>query len=97
MKNLLGRNNFTNHLHFENHPNSRVFQLDKCGKVLEMIARLKDRNIDLAETCEMLYGRNERGRIMCSESMQIKYNKNVETIKRLKSYYNYLIDGLKKF
>ena len=91
------QSNYSNHLYFENNPSSREFQLDKCIKVLGMIARLKDRNQIIEDCCENFYGKSENGRIKAPETEAIKHSTNIATIKRLKSYYNYCLSNLKQF
>ena len=93
----LKQSNYSNHLRFEDRPNSKEFQLDKCIKVLGMIARLKDRNQIIEDCCENFYGKSENGRIKAPETEAIKYSTNIATIKRLKSYYNYCLSNLKQF
>jgi hypothetical protein len=89
-------NYYSKHLNFEPYPNSREWKLDRCNKVLEMISRLKDRNFDIADTCERFYGRRD-GNIVCPDNMSIKYHRNLATIERLKKYFNFCLERVNKF
>lgn len=94
---MLDNSNYSKHLYFENTPKSKEFALDKCNKVLAMIARLKDRNKRIEDYCLNFYGRDSQGKIKATENYLLKINENLETIKRLKTYYNYCINKLEKF
>lgn len=89
--------NYHKHLYFEERPKSKEYQLDKCIKVLAMIAKLKDRNDRIRNFGETYYGKSANGNVYAPESEYIKYTKNIETIKRLKSYYNYCLTNVNKF
>lgn len=85
---------FQKHLYFD--ADSREYQLGKCMKVLEMIARVKDKIDEIEQHCIKFYGFNEYGRLQGSESDNLKYAKNKATLKRLKSYYNYCLTKINK-
>lgn len=93
----LTQTNFQKHLYFENNPERKEFKLDKCIKVLAMIAQLKDRNQSILNMCDNFYGRSESGKVVAPERESIKFNKNLETIKRLKKYYNYCLSNVGVF
>jgi hypothetical protein len=88
---------FQKHLYFEKYPNSKEFQLDKCNKILEMIAKLKDRNVSIYEVSKQFHGTDSQGRIKTTEPEFIKFQRNAETISRLESYYNNCLSKLTKF
>ena len=89
--------NFEQHLYFENRINSREYAIDRCMKVLGMIARLKDRVEKTEIMCENLYGRNEEGVIMAS-NIEFKIHKRaLEMIERLKKYYNFCVLRINMF
>lgn len=66
-------------------------------KVLAMIAQLKDRNQTIFNMCENFYGRSENGKVKAPESESVKFNRNLETIERLKQYYNYCLSNVGAF
>lgn len=88
---------YKKHLYFEQRTQSKEYQLDKCMKVLELIARVKDRNQNIREFCENCFGTNSTGNIITTQAELDKYNFNLEVIKRLQKYYNNLIQNLKRF
>lgn len=94
---LLTQTNFQKHLYFENNPKSKEFKLDKCIKVLAMIAQLKDRNQTIFNMCDNFYGRSENGKVKAPEREAIKFNRNLEVIERLKKYYNYCLSNVGVF
>ena len=94
---LLTQTNFQKHLHFENNPKSKEFKHDKCIKVLAMIAQLKDRNQNILNMCEEFYGRSKNGKVKAPEREANKFNRNLETIERLKRYYNYCLSNIGVF
>lgn len=94
---LFSDTHYKKHLYFEGNPNSREFQLDKCIKVLAMIARLKDRNTNIINTCEFIYGKHENGRVRVTERDLLRFNRNLEMIERLKGYFNYCLSKVNKF
>lgn len=81
--------NFRKHLYFETLPESREYLLNKCIDILGLIASLKDRQEDIRETAQSVYGVNNEGKLMASPDMVEKYKRNNATMKRLKQYYNY--------
>ncbi len=89
--------NYQNHLYFEEIKDSKEFALDKCIKVLGLIARLKDRNQSISDMCVEAYGRSANGSILAPKYESDKYKRNLATIRRLKSYYNYCISKLEPF
>ena len=89
--------NYQKHLYFEKRTQSKEYALDKCIKVLALIAKLKDRNERIRNYGETYYGKSANGNAYAPESEYIKYVKNIEIIKRLKSYYNYCLSNLKNF
>lgn len=91
------KTNFQKHLNFEDYPESKEFKLNKCVKVLSMIARLKDRNQDIIRECNYLYGKSKDGKNLASEVEFEKFNKNLELINRLKKYYNYCLSNVGAF
>jgi len=97
MEILTKQTNYQKHLYFENLPNSKEYALNKCIGVLGIIAKLKDRNRAIAETCEQYYGRDENGKIKATDKEAGKFNRNLAAIARLKNYYNTCIEKLKKF
>jgi hypothetical protein len=88
---------FKKHLYFEKYLNSKEFQLYKCNKVLEMIAKLKDRNVVIVDCAKKFNGVDNNGGIKTSEVEFLKYQANVKTIKRLESYYNNCLSKVSKF
>jgi hypothetical protein len=91
------QSNYQKHLYFDNTPTSKEFSLDKCIKVLGLIAILKDKNQSIINFSNEFYGKNENGMINTTEREFAKFNNNLETIKRLKSYYNYCLSKVKSF
>ena len=89
--------NFHKHLYFENKKDSREYQLNKCIKVLELISILKDKNDEIRNFSELMFGKNKDGKTITNEKELNNFNKNVEMINRLKKYYNYCISKLKPF
>lgn len=83
--------NFQKHLYFENNPSSREYALDRCMKVLAMIAKIKDRNQLISDMYDNLL----------SDSIKTieykKFKNNLEMIKRLEGYYNYCLSRVFKF
>lgn len=94
---LLTKTNFQKHLYFEKNPKSKEFQLDKCIKVLAMVAQLKDRNQAILNMCDNFYGRSENGKVKAPEREAYKFNRNLATIERLKKYYNYCLSNVGRF
>lgn len=92
---VMANKNYENHLYFE--PYSKEYMLNRCIKILGMIAKLKDRNERLINFCEKIYGVSENGLIKSDNKRAYQYEKNKKTIRRLKSYYNNLISRLDRF
>ena len=88
---------FKKHLYFESHPNSREYKLDRCMKVLGMIAQLRDRNRRIELFNEQIYGRTDNGHLLASESDCNEYILNTKKIQRLKGYYNYCLSKLESY
>lgn len=84
--------NYKNHLYFEDRKESKEYALNKCIKILALIAILKDKNESNRSFYNDIYGEN---RMPLSES--VKYRQNLKTIKRLRGYYNNLIKKLGMF
>jgi hypothetical protein len=97
MQNQSTLSNFQKHLYFENFPNSKEFQLDKCNKILEMIAKLTDRNDSITEYSLKFYGVNANGNIRTTEREMVKYQNNLKTIERLKNYFNASLSQISQF
>lgn len=97
MEIIASTSNYQKHLYFENSPNSSEYTLDRCMKVLAMIAKLKDRNQLICDMCENFYGRDSSGFIKTNECELKKYMGNLETILRLKRYYNFCLSRVLKF
>jgi len=88
---------YKRHLYFEDRPDSKEYNLDKCVKVLAMIAILRDRNQSIRNMSESIYGTSSDGHIKASVEDYNKYNRNKKTIERLKRYYNYCLTRLESF
>jgi len=88
---------FKKHLYFESRPNSLEYKLDRCMKVLGMIAQLRDRNSHIESHSIKMYGRTDTGKIQVSESDYNNYIRNTKTIIRLKGYYNYCLSKLESY
>lgn len=80
--------NYQKHLYFENNPNSKEYKLDKCNKILALIARLKDRNQTIIDFCIEFYGETSDNCIKCSVENKKTILQNRKTILRLKMYFN---------
>lgn len=74
--------NYKHHIHFSEDRNSKEYALDKCMKILGLIAQVKDR----MEVVKRYSGTND--------TRFITYGK---TISRLKKYYNYALSNVVKF
>lgn len=79
---------YSEHLYFENRPESREYAIDKCMRVLGMIAMVKDRILRLKGQIDRMYG----------YSTVVKYkdklNNDYAILSRLEQYYNYCIGKL---
>lgn len=79
---------YREHLYFENRPESREYAIDKCMRVLGMIAMVKDRILRLKGQIARMYG----------YSTVVKYkdklNNDYAILSRLEQYYNYCIGKL---
>lgn len=85
------------HLYYEGNKASKEYQIAKCMKILEMIAILRDRNANIKEFCKDVFGTSKSGAVLASNEYHKKYNNNLETIARLKQYYNSSIGKLQLF
>ena len=90
------QSNYQKHLYFEQRPESREYRLDKCIKILALIAQLNDRNQAIRDYCEEFHGRSELGLLLAPQREHDRYNKNLGTIKRLKQYYNSCLEAASK-
>jgi len=84
------------HLNFESRPNSKEYLLDRCMKVLEMIAVINDKILDTeiklkdcATSDSFLYYSKDQFTEL------LKWKKLVKA--RLQQYYNYRLSLVTKF
>lgn len=90
-------NHYKRHLNFEFDKSSKEYQLWKCNEILRMIARVKDRNEDLQNTCIKVYGLNGHGtpRWDIDSYTQVKWN--LKIISRLQQYFNNTLNKIARF
>lgn len=88
---------FTRHLHWEGNKETRVYRLNYCMGILELIARLKDYRLALKNDCYRNYGVNANGQLLSTNYEKEKYKHYSAMIERLEGYYNLNLTRLQKF
>lgn len=75
---------------------TKEYQLKKLMDILGLIAKIKDRIVNIQETSKLFYGINENGKIKTTQKEADKYIMYGEMLKRVKEYYNNQLSNLKK-
>ena len=88
---------YTKHLYNDTIEDTREFKLKKLNDTLGLIAKIKDKIIDIEETSKSVYGVNNNGIIQSTNSMCKKHKLYNEMIVRIKAYYNLNLSKLKPF
>lgn len=90
-------NHYKRHLNFEFDKSSKEYHLWKCNEILGMIARMKDRNEDLQNTCIKAYGLNGQGKPKWDIDSYNQAKWNLQIIARLQSYFNATLKKVGQF
>ena len=88
---------YSKHLNNDEVVGTREFELKKLNDTLGLIAKIKDRILDMQETSKKMYGTDKDGKIMTNKKIHDKYIMFAEMLKRVKSYYNNQLTKLKQF
>ena len=84
------------HLNFENSPNSKEYLLDRCIKVLAMLAIMNDRINDTFHKIKH-YNSGKASLYYSKEYLYKFYEYQLKVKARLEQYYNYRLSLVTKF
>ncbi len=84
------------HLNFESRPNSREYLLDRCIKVLAMIAKTKDRILIIETEIRKRENTREFFFYPIGQYRELFESKQ-KVLSRLQQYYNYRLSLVTKF